>query len=232
MGSLANPIEQIDVIKSLGCRHRFTALVTSGQFVYCKLPRSVVIHTCRPPRPKGFNLTSRSLISRDCVLGWRRPHITMSLRVLEIILLILYWAVVVPIIVIIIGEMNWIWKNSDYLESFKLYFLIALGLSTLFWIVFIMIIFIYTCLKRLCTVETDQQLDRGPAETMLIVLDERALPLAPLQNRQPMESLLTTVGPSLTPQRPAHVLPKKPKKGARVLDLPPSYSQICDKPYI
>lgn len=145
----------------------------------------------------------------------------MSLRVLEIIVLILYWVVIVPIIVLIMRESKFIWNVDDYIESFKLYFIFALGLSTLFWILYLLIICVYVCLARSCSREDESQSIGEPVEL-------NHAPVATL-NRQPAETIVTVVTPTSTPHRPAPSMPRgKSEKQFREFDLPPSYQEVVD----
>lgn len=148
----------------------------------------------------------------------------MSLRVLEIIVLILYWVIIVPIIVFIMRESKYIWNVDDYIASFRLFFIFALGLSTLFWILYLMIIFVYICLVRSCCGEEESQSNVDTVEL-------NHAPITTLR-RQPVETIVTVVTPVSTPHRPAPSMPRKNEKQFREFDLPPPYQEAYVTPNI
>lgn len=154
--------------------------------------------------------------------------LNMSLRVLEIFLVISYWIVVVPAMVLVMRHVKWdLLRQANYFEAFKNFFLMTLGLSTLFWILFIVVIFLYIRLKAgIQSRESEADEEEGQQQVVQEEEHQRVQQVTHQGARQPVECVVQIVGNATTPHRPAPCLPRKPKKDAAELEPPPRYEEL------
>lgn len=125
-------------------------------------------------------------------------------------------------------KVKWnMWRQVDQLEAFENFFLMALGLSTLFWIFFIAIIFLYIRLKaKIISREPEADEEEGQQQVMQEGVHRR-VQRTQHRARVPVECVVQIVGDATTPHRPAPCLPRKAKQDAVAeLDPPPRYEEL------